>query len=346
VIYHIKESIKNFLKALTSKAADKNWKSNLEIQIILCFDDYNRALILHERKISLHTWKDILHLIPEEFRTLKIKSMQFIHKGAFDEAVLAFEVKDFNDTMYYLSCCNQIREEMVIVIKTDSKYQEYIQTITIEVMHQQCMLNTAITICRAEQLFDEAINGEVEMDIEKLWLIIDTYREAINLIRGKELEYEGIALVKIAEIFKDCFKNNDKAKFYYRAALNLGIAIGAALTKEWYSNAHQMVQKYQLEAAKEETEKSRRDKQTILDKIKPQLDAIKSRMSNPEDLVSYIYQNHPPKSGQLTKSTTPKEMLKKAIVHYHPDKYGGDKDMKVFVEEIVKILNEIYEEYK
>ncbi len=82
----------------------------------------------------------------------------------------------------------------------------------------------------------------------------------------------------------------------------------------------------------------------VLDELK------KASNKSPEDLLNLIYAKHPPKRGQKqSDSCEMKKKLKKALLHYHPDKQDVDADgLKwiVLSEEITVALTHHFERLK
>ena len=123
--------------------------------------------------------------------------------------------------------------------------------------------------------------------------------------------------------------------------------------EDWYKELVSLYEEVQKGTVKEEEEKDRVAKLTVLEELKPKLDAIDKVAETPEELLPHIYDKHPPictehKLVSDFKSDL-KKALKKALIHYHPDKikeeeYG--KKRKVLCEEICKRINSHYEALK
>ena len=98
-------------------------------------------------------------------------------------------------------------------------------------------------------------------------------------------------------------------------------------------------------------------REPILNTLKPELKALKEAASqNWQALIKHCYSKHPPKANDLPFTIDPamllsaengKSVLKKAILHYHPDKNSTHgTQWQVLCEEIVKLINNKYAAFK
>ena len=88
----------------------------------------------------------------------------------------------------------------------------------------------------------------------------------------------------------------------------------------------------------------------IREELKNELDELKKASEkSAEALIEAIYSKHPPKRGQKSTSSSLKTVLKKALLHYHPDKQDLEKHgLKwiVLSEDITVMLNHHFGQMK
>lgn len=120
----------------------------------------------------------------------------------------------------------------------------------------------------------------------------------------------------------------------------------------WFDAARTIVKKYQDGMQALERDAWEKKRKPHMEKLAAALAALKTASdSGVAMLLKAIYSNHPPKCADHT-LTEPvegheKNRLRKALLHYHPDKNTGDGDeWKVLCEEVTKLINQHYNRFK
>ncbi|CAL4237620.1 unnamed protein product, partial [Meganyctiphanes norvegica] len=172
------------------------------------------------------------------------------------------------------------------------------------------------------------------------------------------VEMEAIALSRLGNLYDCILKDQSRAKQNFMRSLQLAGSLQPRVFhhEEWYKLAAIATERYQTEYVDKEEQERAKERAPYLTELKKELEEIKKEEEKGAvPLLKYIYKTWPPKDKrnkppQLT--TDPKiqkQALKKAIVHYHPDKQNVKlHGMKWFVlaEEITKVLTRKYEYFK
>jgi len=187
--------------------------------------------------------------------------------------------------------------------------------------------------------------------MEQVWDAVDCYNQSIISARDKCLESEAIAHCQFGKIYGS-FLMSQKSREHYKTAVDLEFAMRPKIltNRSWYKEALAGLKKYQDEDAWKETEEREKIRAPIRVELKEELDELKNVSANSAyKLIDLIYTKHPPKRGAKSESTELKQVLKQALLHYHPDKQDleayGLKWM-VLAEEITVLLTYQYSRFK
>ncbi|WIA12678.1 hypothetical protein OEZ85_006319 [Tetradesmus obliquus] len=127
--------------------------------------------------------------------------------------------------------------------------------------------------------------------------------------------------------------------------------------EDWYREARDSVSEYQASKAAAEEKLKEADRAPIREALDAELEALSAAASKGwAELIKHCYSKHPPlnEANRLAPDTVfdadhGKELLKRAILAYHPDKQGAsgvELSWKVLAEEITKQLTDKYEYFK
>lgn len=166
-------------------------------------------------------------------------------------------------------------------------------------------------------------------------------------------ESYAIAASALGLVFEKILEMDDKARPLYMETIHHADIVthtsGAVFfSKPWYQVAKVGIEEYNRRREAFDQDLVERERAPILEKLKPKLDAVNEAMNKSEskqfqafNLLQYIYEHIPPKSGEKLNSELNKDNLEgikrallKATAVYHPD------GMKWFVltTEITKLL--------
>jgi hypothetical protein len=198
-----------------------------------------------------------------------------------------------------------------------------------------------------------ALEESEQVNMDTVYICLDFYKQASILTREKDLEAEAKASSRLARVHGRVLKDELHASTYSRRVMELALAmVPRPVNHEpWYQEARQLLEQYQAEAvAKDEQERAEK-RRPLLEELKPELEALKAAaVKGYHVLLEHLYEKHPPKRADHRMTEKPnadnaKNLLKQAILHYHPDKqWASQLEPKwcVLCEEIVKELNNKY----
>lgn len=149
-----------------------------------------------------------------------------------------------------------------------------------------------------------------------------------------------------------CYKlQPNLAIFSWRAAF-IGYSFRLC-TLGWFRTCAEALQRYQQESLVEEEERRHKERKHCLKELQKEISDLNQADvgADAADFLKHIYATYPPKNSDWTLdlSLSPKKMLLKSILHYHPDKQPTDAygvKWSVLCGEIIKIMTRRYERYK
>ncbi|KAG0601285.1 hypothetical protein M758_11G099000 [Ceratodon purpureus] len=326
---------------------------------------------LQDHLVGFVEWapRPLLRSLCEEFdlalgkRTVRCKAAVVAHlrfaEKQFGQGVLNLESHNFTGCISIMNDCMQLlRKAASLEAERDS--DEYIS-----ITEMQERAETQIFVCESmqacasgDQVLMRALFDEEEVNLELAFEAIDLYRSAVLLTRERDIEGEAVAMSKLGKVYSEVIKDPERAsKAHYQATkLALTVMSPRIARSDWYRYSSAKHAEHQEEVRRteerEHEEKVAPTKKKLEEEIRSlDLEAKKEG----RHFLDYIYQNHPnpdPKKtpGDMLKAENrvlTKEMLRKAISHYHPDAnvvYG--EEWQVLCEEISKILNLKYEYFK
>lgn len=149
-------------------------------------------------------------------------------------------------------------------------------------------------------------------------------------------------------------KQKQRGKDYCKQAIDLALSMHPRTFERepWFDAARTTVKKYQDGMQARERDAWEKKRKPHLEKLAPALVVLKTASHNGvAALLRAVYTNHPPKCADpILKEPIDghkKTRLRKALLHYHPDKNTADGDeWKVLCEEVTKLINHHYNNLK
>jgi hypothetical protein len=131
-----------------------------------------------------------------------------------------------------------------------------------------------------------ALNDSEELDVDKIFLAMDFFREAIYFSRGKCLEIESEVLSRLGELNDFVRKDKHKAKEYYAACLNLAHSMVPMNfgNRDWYKLARERLQKLREETERKAENEWAKKREPVLEKIKSILEKVKAEKDKGAEL--------------------------------------------------------------
>jgi hypothetical protein len=123
-----------------------------------------------------------------------------------------------------------------------------------------------------------ALNDSEELDVDKIFLAMDFFREAIYFSSGKCLEIESEVLARLGELNDFVRKDKHKAKEYYASCLNVAHSMVPMNfgNRDWYKLARERLQKLREETERKAEHEWAKKREPVLEKLKSVLDTIKA----------------------------------------------------------------------
>ncbi|CAG0896400.1 unnamed protein product [Darwinula stevensoni] len=355
VIYHLEQSAFPFAKALdaTEGQPASAWVADL------------KSRVQEATTSSLGTIRDLEDYRDKETALLRLcevvhrgqKSIVFFEMGNlyYGVGVVARDARDFKKCLSAFEDCRFPYAEALRYLphafsnddKLNSEIEEQMMTLDVNLSIAQAM--QAIYI--GEELQKKAVYDEETTDVELLWDSADWFTKAILCSRDRDLENEAIASSKLGLIFIQLLNLKEKGYKLLEYALQLTEALKprSFVTQPWHQECVKAMSDYQQKRQAEEDAKLAKERAPYIEKLKDLLQVVKEAADDsPYKLLRHVYSKHPPKKGKLKDpldASTLKKRLKKALVHYHPDKNTvTEHGMEWFVlcEEIYKYLSVKY----
>ena len=269
----------------------------------------------------------------------------------FKQSVLALDSKDFSEAAELLDECSYWIEETRRF--GDSNLREVSEEYRNSVNTHMCLCESIRARKNAKALLEQSLHDKESLDMELVYYAIDTYKQSILFARDRDLECEAISLSKIGFVHYKVLKDNQRAGVYYAKCLEIAHSMRPRdmSNKNWYKQAFEGLRKIQVKQAQADDAEHEADKRSFYTSHSDILQEILNAFNKSVyDLLKHIYAKHSPKEDfilpELTSSNI-QSYVKKAIVHYHPDKQSSKgENWKFLCEEIVKYLTSKYEVLK
>jgi len=279
----------------------------------------------------------------------------------FRRGVKSLTSTEFSDRDGYKKCLNAMRdcygpleraESFVGAVSMGKEVVKQVTDLKNEVFNYQTLCEAIQARVQGEELLEKAMCGD--MDI--IWEAIDYFKISLRVTEEKHLENEAIALSRIGKSYSSVLKMEKKAHPYHFQSIKIALALMSAriASSEWYIYSSEAVRKHQEGVVEQETTENAEKRKGSAERMKEKISAVQSEGSkSAESFLKYIYEKcpHPDVTKQLLLTLgspeNVKAALKKAIVAYHPDSNRQQsEDWQVLCEDITKILNAKYENFK
>ena len=372
----LSDAIRSFSVACTDgkKVKSLEWKSNILKMFRTCLDDVeNLAQTLpFQKKISL------LQDCADSISIDSIRAEYYLKIAAliFQDSINLLDEKRNEEALTTSYECDRPLEEAAKIHAKTTNNPELTSEINIlreDLRFHKCRAESrhAVTIGDSlQEAFCKSSDkkGFTEMGLE----VLDWYKKAVLASREIDVEMEAIALTRIGMLYDEVLDTKHYAKHNFKKAIELAPTLDPETFQqaEWYQTCISKLKKYETMNEHEDV-KWNRERKVHLESMKEEVleleqkeKEIQSESNGDCKFLIWLYQRHPPKQKNcvLSKnlpdrtkedyceySAKVKNLFKKALIHFHPDrcevKDHGEK-WKVLTEEISKILTRRYEIYK
>ncbi|CAG0898982.1 unnamed protein product, partial [Cyprideis torosa] len=301
----------------------------------------SRGNILDNLELTTVYFKDALEL-DQGGKAYSLKAEQRLEhsKTAFNcQFKRAVELQEAGGKKHFLAASllednYAFEEAFKIYKKHDRKEMEDLKD---SIRFHHCLSRVEILFTVAEDMKREALFESEEINMLMVWPTVDKYREALLFSDGVCLEKEARIHGHLGRFYDDVLKDIYRAKDHYRQSIFLAQTLKPAtiyMQAEWYKHCTKRMQNFQDQAWIRDEEMWQKEREPILKELRSVVDKLmkKSKTMKAEEFVAYLHKEHPPKKKQEVKNKTIKEVLRAALLEYHPDKQKKDlkEDKKWF----------------
>lgn len=349
VSFYLKESLLNFGYAIQEGAKEhgKEWTDHLMERRSTCAELLWNCLVQNSQKDSFPVLAGRLHQFcwnMDEPR-MRSKFFQRLAKHTFEKAVEIQESGEFKESLELLHNNHLAIEEAKKFPNDDVEDLEKSNFI------QLCVGESVLARRKGDSLWEDAVSGDEELNMELVWDAVDCYNQSIIKARDKCLESEAIAHCQLGKIYGS-LNIHKKSREHYKMAVDLEFAMRPMILThcKWYKEALAGLERYQKEDLWDEMKEREAIRTPIRIEMKEILDELKrvSRKST-KKLLDFIYDKHPPKQGAKSDTPDMKQKLKQALLHYHPDKQDLETyglKWVVLTEEVTVLLTHHFSYFK
>jgi hypothetical protein len=269
----------------------------------------------------------------------------------FNKGFKLYEQKLYKQAKYFFNeiknFSNIVKEKLNFIDPDDKDdYDDIIESTNFYIKR----IKTINLINEGDVYFEKAIFNSESIDMDLLYLSLDNYREAYNIILEKTDLYKVLKTKDAKEIYK---------------LANQSVRLGLSLfpknvsNEKWYIEISSITQEIrnQIQMTEEISESTLNIR--IIEENPQIFDEINNKFNNENEidfilfcLKKYPYKNYDKKNDEEIKknySEYKKKFLNNLISKYHPDNYENntqeEKIKKLIMTEIYKKLNKCYEIY-
>jgi hypothetical protein len=283
----------------------------------------------------------------------------YLHKGIF-----LYDKQEYIQAISMLSECMMYVKRALSYERSITNYNliEALLELQESVNYEMIRSNTQKAIAQAEKFFNSGVLESESLDMEFIYLSLDKYREALLQTKcfdekaQPDIELEAIIYSKLGYIFFHILKNETKAEINVKQSVDLGVSLFPknVSTEKWYREATNILREIRQKKIDQEDKNMQEYKQKFKDGLAETFKTIElESKKSTQDFLKFIIANYPPQeeftfnvTEEILKSGL-KDVLKKLITKYHPDKFpDSDMKKKVLMEEICKYLNQKYDYLK
>ena len=281
----------------------------------------------------------------------------YISQLIFQHSVELMDSKRYKEALVCLRDFDFHYEECLKNLKYSDESDDEINLNELESLHEEHILQLCIaegisSKHVAQDLLRKCIAENEHLNIDLLFDIIDRFRDSIIKTRNKDIECEAEVSSELGRIYDEVLKIKEKGKEYYQNSFHLAESLKPKVfTKHpWYMRCTAAIIRYQQEAIQKDNKELDQEREKIMSEIKDDIEEINKKSAKGYfDFLEFVYKQYPPKNNKVLPSkldsSNIKESMRKACIHYHPDKNSKEKfGAKWFFisENIAKHLNNFY----
>lgn len=341
------KDIETALKNCISYVIDIHKNEPYKKRVALCEGCLN---VLSDSNIKAEFYIQIAHLV-------------------FKGGIVALQANNYKHALSDFKDCYRPIEEARRLASTDMyDLQNEANVLTEDCFLHMCTAESIQAREISDNLFQNLITEEEILNMGQVYEILDWYKKSILHAREKEIEMEAIANSRLGVVYDKVLKRIDKAHDYFMKSMELAKSLQPRNfgSEDWFQKNAAFLKKFQEERCQQEDEAWNKERQQYVKQLDKQLKELKEWNKSTASLLRYVYKEHPPRKSthkldmakdlEKLDDKENKGLLKKALLHYHPDKFKNngaegegeevDKLGLVMCEEITKLLTGRYERIK
>mmetsp|Transcript_5935 Transcript_5935/g.8876 ORF Transcript_5935/g.8876 Transcript_5935/m.8876 type:complete len:471 (+) Transcript_5935:36-1448(+) len=374
---HLKESVENYQVALDmgkSVKREKKWMDkvsngldNAKMAFTLLIKALEDSLcrIKHQKEMkrrvtSLDYVRSSYNLFPISVGKPARMFGLLLAQEYFNIAMLLKETDNYPEVRRQLGTCQSILDKKIMNNYSDLSFVGKKVELSTRCSTEEKSAQGWIAFRTGEAIIKDDVKALTD---DQKHDAMDAFKTAISLQDGKDTLLEARSSVKLGNLWWSFAKDQTKLDKNYMGRGHKYIFHSFILEESlrpmnfrqarWYQEVLLKMKKYQ-KLKRDAFDQLSSAEKAVLESLKPTIEEIqKEAGKNIQALIKFLYTKHPPKIdkskhqlGELS-SNQLKKALRKAILHYHPDKNcQGDLKWRLLCEEITKILNNKYQLFK
>ena len=339
-------------------------KENEKIEII---DDINRRIDF----INNYEIKYLYGLI-DVFKNLDIYYVLLIKlmRLYFNKGLKLYEKKIKKSALYFFkeieSFSYKVKKKINFIDYSDKTEHDDILESTHFYIKR---IKISQLINDGDKYFEKGVFNNESIDMDSIYLSLDKYNEAYNILLTKsdksneiDIEYEAICLSKLVKIMYKILKNKEVKDIYKLAMQSVNLALSLhpknVSNEKWYIDIATITQEIRNQIEKTEELSIQSLNNLIIEANKRIFDEIQNKYDNESEIkfISFCLNKHPPKDYEKLSDEEikkkydedKKNFLRKLSAQYHPNRYENnsneEKRIYLIMEEIYKKINNLNEE--
>ena len=327
-------------------------------------DDINERIeFIHKYEIKYLYELIVVFKKLDLFYVLLIKIMRYY----FNKGLKLYEQKINKSALYFfneiVNFSNKLQEKLKIIAPSDKNQHDDIMESTEFYLNR---IKIEQLINDGDKYFEKGIYNNESIDMDSIYLSLDKYREAYNIILIKseksneiDIEYEAICLSKLVKITYKILKNKEPSELLKLAmqSVTLGLSLHPKnVSKEkWYIEIANITQEIRDQIDKTEEMSVQSLNNLIKETDSRTFDEINDKFNNENEFnfVLFCLNKYPPlgykkKSDEELKKEyddDKKKFLRKLSANYLPDRYSDNTNEErrnhLIMEEIYKKMSNL-----
>ncbi|ESO85395.1 hypothetical protein LOTGIDRAFT_229418 [Lottia gigantea] len=198
--FYYKECLSQFKEAMTIGSDNtEDWLIDIETKSLNVWLNLQEFLLDENMEDRIKSYETFIpFIIGSEIKSSAYKDLA---RCIFHLAISKLVDKDYKASLSLLKgAYSPLTEASTNTIRSKIAEEE-IENLREDIFVQTCIAESMQALNIADAMLDSTIYNEEDVNFDKIWVIIDDYRNVINLTRGRDIEMEAIANSRIGNIY-------------------------------------------------------------------------------------------------------------------------------------------------